>query len=241
MSYAPRNGREPPLLWLRRAIVSLPPLLMWSPALAHAVGGGDAGYIHEIWGVHLVPFAYLGAKHMVTGYDHLLFLFGVVFYLYNLRQVALYVSLFALGHSITMLSGYYFQIGLNPYLVDAFIGFSIVYKALDNMGVLRRWFGMQPDPRWATLVFGLVHGLGLSSRLMQFEISEHGLWPNLFAFNVGVEIGQILALSAILIALGFWRRSKAYGGQAYNANIILMIAGLGVTGSQVIEYLAGRT
>ncbi len=212
-----------------------------SSALAHGVTGGDAGYIHEVWGVQLGPFVYLGAKHMVTGYDHLLFLLGVIFYLYNLKHVAVYVSLFALGHSITMLLGYYFHWGLNAYLVDAIIGLSIVYKALDNMGVYEKWFGIQPDTKAATFVFGLFHGLGLSSRLMEFEISEHGLWPNLIAFNVGVEIGQILALAAILIGLGFWRRTPGFGRQAYNVNVALCLAGLVLTGLQLTSFLAQKS
>ena len=110
-------------------------MLAWpSPTLAHAVAEGDKGYIQEIAGVHLLPFIYLGAKHMVTGYDHILFLLGVIFFLYRLKHIALYVSLFALGHSTTMLLGVCFNIGINSYLIDAIIGLSVVYKALDNLG-----------------------------------------------------------------------------------------------------------
>ena len=178
-------------------------LLAWpSPTLAHAVAEGDKGYIQEIAGVHLLPFIYLGAKHMVTGYDHILFLLAVVFFLYRLNHVALYVSLFALGHSTTMLLGVYFNIGINSYLIDAIIGLSVVYKALDNLGAYQRWFGFQPNTKVATLVFGFFHGFGLSTKLIDYEISPDGLLPNLLAFNVGVEIGQLLALAAILIAHG---------------------------------------
>lgn len=100
-------------------------------ASAHNVTEGDTGYIQEIWGVHINPFMYLGAKHMVTGYDHILFLFGVVFFLYRMKHIAIYVSLFAFGHSITMLIGVYYGIKINPFIIDAIIGFSVVYKALD--------------------------------------------------------------------------------------------------------------
>ena len=205
-------------------------------ALAHAVTVGDKGYIQEISGVHLIPFAYLGAKHMVTGYDHILFLFGVIFFLYRLQHVALYVSLFALGHSTTMLFGVIFNVGINSYIIDAIIGFSIVYKSLDNMGAFRRWFGVQPDTRAATLIFGLFHGFGLSSKLIEYDIAPDGLIANILAFNVGVEIGQLLALSVILIAMGYWRRTASFGRHAYTANVVVMTAGFVLVGYQLAGY-----
>src|SRR5688572_28232014 len=178
-----------------------------SPALAHAAAEGDKGYIQEISGAHVLPFIYLGAKHMVTGYDHILFLLGVVFFLYRLNHVALYVSLFALGHSTTMLLGVYFNVGINSYLIDAIIGLSVVYKALDNMGAYQRWFGFQPNTKAATLGFGLFHGFGLSTKIIDYDISPDGLLPNLLAFNVGVEIGQLFALAASCSAIGSRRRT----------------------------------
>ena len=210
--------------------------LMASPAFAHAVAEGDKGYIQEIAGMHLLPFVYLGAKHMVTGYDHILFLLGVAFFLYRLNHVALYVSLFALGHSTTMLLGVYFNVGLNSYLIDAIIGLSVVYKALDNMGAYQRWLGFQPNTKVATLVFGLFHGFGLSTKIIKYEISPDGLVPNLLAFNVGVEIGQILALSAILIAMGYWRRTASFWRHAYAANVVIMTAGFVLIGYQLTGY-----
>jgi hypothetical protein len=213
----------------------------WSiAAAAHAVAEGDKGYIQEISGVHLLPFVYLGAKHMVTGYDHILFLLGVVFFLYRARHVALYVSLFALGHSTTMLLGVYFGIGIDSYLIDAVIGVSVVYKALDNLGAYQRWFGFQPDTRAATLFFGLCHGFGLSSKIVDYEISPNGLLPNLLAFNVGVEIGQLLALAGILIAMGFWRRSAGFWRHAYAANVAIMCAGFVLIGYQLTGYFVYR-
>ena len=197
---------------------------------------GDAGYIQEIWGVHLVPFAYLGAKHMVTGYDHILFLFGVVFFLYRIKDVALYVSLFAVGHSITMLAGVWFGWGVNAYIVDAVIGLSVVYKALDNLGAYQRWFGFQPNTKAATLIFGLVHGTGLATKILDYEISPDGLLPNLLAFNVGVEAGQILALVFILIVMGYWRKSDNFFRQAYIANVIMMTLGFMLFGYQFAGY-----
>lgn len=208
-------------------------LLFNAIAHAHGVADGDKGYIQEISGTHLLPFIYLGAKHMVTGYDHLLFLASVIFFLYKLKDIALYVSLFAVGHSITMLYGVYAGVNVNAYLIDAIIGLSVVYKALDNLGAYQRWFGVQPDTRIATLVFGLFHGFGLAAKIQEFEIARDGLLPNLLAFNVGVEIGQLLALGVILIAMGYWRRTAGFLKHAYTANVALMCAGFLLIGYQL--------
>ena len=205
-------------------------------AFAHNVTPGDAGYIQEIWGVHIIPFMYLGAKHMVTGYDHILFLFGVVFFLYRMKDVAIYVSIFALGHSVTMLAGVWFGWGVNAYVVDAIIGLSVVYKALDNLGAYQRWFGFQPDTKAATLIFGLFHGTGLATKILDYQLAEEGLLANLLAFNVGVEIGQILALAVILIVMGYWRKSPAFFRQAYTANVVMMSLGFMLMGYQITGY-----
>lgn len=205
-------------------------------AFAHAVADGDKGYIQEITGVNLISFLYLGAKHMVTGYDHILFLLGVIFFLYKMKHIGIYVSLFAIGHSVTMLAGVYFNFGINSYIIDAIIGLSIVYKALDNMGAYQRWFGFQPNTKAATLIFGLFHGFGLSSKILDYEISPDGLLPNLLAFNVGVEIGQLLALGAILIVMGFWRRTPSFLKHAYTANAVMMTAGFMLVGYQLTGY-----
>ena len=206
------------------------------PADAHAVAEGDKGYIQEITGLHLIPFMYLGAKHMVTGYDHILFLFAVIFFLYRMKHIAIYVSLFAIGHSTTMLLGVYFNTGINSHIIDAIIGFSIVYKALDNLGAFQRWFGFQPDTKAATLIFGFFHGFGLASKIIDYDVAPNGLLPNLLSFNVGVEIGQLLALSAILIAMGWWRRSSSFLRHAYTANVAIMSAGFVLVGYQLTGY-----
>ncbi len=204
--------------------------------LAHNVTEGDKGYIQEIVGPHLVPFLYLGAKHMVTGYDHLLFLLGVIFFLYRLKHVAVYVSLFALGHSLTMIAGVYFGWQVNAYLIDAIIGLSVVYKALDNLGAYQRWFGFQPNTKLATLIFGLFHGLGLATKILDYDIAPYGLLPNLLAFNVGVELGQISALAVMLIIMGFWRRTTTFTKHAYTANVVIMTAGFMLVGYQLTGY-----
>jgi hypothetical protein len=221
----------------RGLLLGLVCLLCVTPdAFAHAVTQGDKGYIQEISGVHGWPFIYLGAKHMVTGYDHILFLFGVIFFLYKLQHIAVYVSLFALGHSITMVLGVYFGIGINSYLIDAVIGFSVVYKALDNLGAFQRCLGYQPNTQAATLVFGLIHGLGLATQVQAYEMSPDGLVANLLAFNVGVEIGQLLALALILIGMGYWRRNAGFVRHAYSANVVLMSAGFVLMGLQLTGY-----
>ena len=208
-----------------------------SAAIAHAVAEGDKGYIQEISGINIIPFIYLGAKHMVTGYDHILFLFGVIFFLYKLKHIAVYVSLFALGHSTTMLLGVYFNIGINSYIIDAIIGLSVVYKALDNMGAFQRWLGIQPNTKLATLLFGFCHGFGLSSKILDYDIAPDGLVPNMLAFNVGVEVGQILALAAILIVMGYWRKRESFWRYAYSTNTVMMAAGFVLIGYQLTGYV----
>ncbi|MER8406466.1 HupE/UreJ family protein [Mesorhizobium sp. M1307] len=207
--------------------------MLTGAAFAHAVAAGDKGYIQEISGINVLPFIYLGAKHMVTGYDHILFLFGVIFFLYRMKHIGIYVSLFALGHSTTMLLGVYFNVGINSYIIDAIIGLSVVYKSLDNMGAFQRWLGFQPNTKIATLVFGFFHGFGLSTKIIEYNISPDGLVANLLAFNVGVEIGQLLALGAILIVMGYWRRTRSFWRHAYTANVIMMTAGFLLIGYQL--------
>lgn len=207
-------------------------------AFAHGVGDGDQLFIETSTGSQIVPFVYLGAKHMVTGYDHLLFLVGVIFFLHRLREVAGYVSLFSLGHSITLLYGVLSGTDVNPYLVDAVIGLSVVYKGLDNLGALRGWLGFQPDTRVAVGVFGLFHGFGLATKLQDFSLSPDGLVPNILAFNAGVEIGQFLALGMVLIGMGYWRRTSAFTRHARAVNLGLVFAGLGLVAYQMNSYFS---
>ncbi|WP_084676876.1 HupE/UreJ family protein [Massilia niastensis] len=235
------GGRRPARAGSHRLLLSIAGILMLtllaiSTAQAHGIAEGDKGYIQEISGVHFLAFMYLGAKHMFTGYDHILFLFGVIFFLYKLKDIGLYVSLFAIGHSTTMMAGVYFGTTINGYLIDAIIGLSVVYKALDNVGAFQRWFGVQPNTRVATLVFGLFHGFGLATKVQDYEISPDGLVTNMIAFNIGVEVGQLLALGTILIAMGFWRRSDSFLRHAYTANVAMMTCGFMLIGYQLAGY-----
>jgi hypothetical protein len=202
---------------------------------AHGVEGGDAAYLESVSGVQFFPLLYLGAKHMVTGYDHLLFLAGVIFFLYRLKDVALYVTLFAVGHSVTLLLGVLAGIHANAYIVDAIIGLSVVYKALENIGAFRR-MGLDIDSRIAVLLFGLAHGFGLSTKLQDLTLSRDGLVGNIVAFNIGVELGQFAALALILVALQLWRRSPSFQRHAYLTNVLIMTAGFALFGYQLTGY-----
>ncbi len=206
-------------------------------ALAHGVDEGTQQFLTTNEGVAILPFMYIGAKHMVTGYDHLLFLVGVIFFLYRPKDVLLYVSFFTLGHSLTLLLGVYQDIQVNSFLIDAIIGLSIVYKGFDNLGGFQRFFGFQPDTRAAVLIFGLFHGFGLATKLQDFEFAQEGLLQNLIAFNVGVEIGQFLALLFIVVALSFWRRYASYLRFSVVTNVALMSAGFLLTFYQLSGYV----
>ncbi|MGE0116169.1 MAG: HupE/UreJ family protein [Steroidobacteraceae bacterium] len=203
---------------------------------AHGVTEGDAGYLQNVQGVAFIPYLYLGAKHMVTGYDHLLFLAGVIFFLYRLKDVALYVTLFAIGHSTTLLLGVLAGIHANAYVVDAIIGLSVVYKAFENIGGFQR-LGIRIDTRAAVLLFGLAHGFGLSTKLQELTLSRQGLVANMIGFNIGVELGQFAALALILLAFNLWRRSEGFLRSAYVANVIIMAAGFVLFGYQLTGYL----
>lgn len=229
MSHGPRVLR--PLACLAACLA-----LAVAPLAAHGVSAADRAFL-ESGG--LSAFLYLGAKHMVTGYDHLLFLLGVIFFLYRLKDVALYVTLFAAGHSVTLLGGVIGGAHVNAWLVDAVIGLSVVYKALDNLGAFRRWFGVQPDTRAAVLLFGFVHGFGLATKLQDFALARTGLVPKIVAFNIGVEAGQFLALATILIAMAYWRRSAAFERQAFAGNVVIMTCGFLLLGYQLTGYFLG--
>lgn len=211
-----------------------------SGAIAHTITGNDANYVQAIDGPAVAPFIYLGAKHMVTGYDHLLYLLGVVFFLHSPIQVLRFVSLFAVGHSLTLLAGVLLHLRLNAFVIDAVIGFSIVYKAFENLGGLRGLGRWHPDPHTAVFAFGLVHGLGLASKLQAFTLSDNGLLINMLSFNLGVEIGQFLALGGIMLLLIVWRSRPGFAGSALMANTLLMSGGFILTVYQLMVWANAR-
>ena len=223
------------------AFAALAFLMLLAPdAFAHNVSKRDAAFVVSNQGAAIVPFLYLGAKHMVTGYDHLLFLVGVIFFLYRLKDVVLYVSLFTIGHSATLLLGVLGGVHANAYIVDAIIGFSVVYKAFDNMNGFRRLFGVEPNTKVAVLIFGLFHGFGLATKLQEFALSPDGLVANIVSFNVGVEIGQFLALAAVFIALSYWRARPGFLRHAFVTNTLLMTGGFILVGYQLTGYMVNR-
>jgi hypothetical protein len=226
----------PPLLspGVRRAALLLLGVmlaLMSSTLWAHGVNENDKAFIEGASGVNIIPYMYLGAKHMVTGYDHLLFLAGVIFFLYRLKDVGAYVTLFAIGHSTTLLLGVIFDIRANPFIIDAIIGLSVVYKAIDNLDGFRTWFGFSPNPKAAVLIFGFFHGFGLATKLQELTLAKDGMIPNL-----GVEMGQFMALTIILLLMNLWRMSDSFRRSAIVANAALMTAGFVLIGYQLAGY-----
>ena len=179
-----------------------------------------------------MPYMYLGAKHMVTGYDHLLYLAGVIFFLREVRDVVKFVSLFTLGHSLTLLFGVLSGVHINVFLIDAIIGLSVCYKALENLGTIRFI-----DPKLAVFGFGLFHGFGLATKLQDIALSEEGLLTNMIAFNVGVEMGQVLALMFLMLLFVWMRSLTGFSTIARNANLLLFGAGLILFGLHSVGFL----
>lgn len=207
---------------------------------AHGVDEGTKNFLIGNEGVAFVPFLYIGAKHMVTGYDHLLFLVGIIFFLYRPKEILLYVSFFTVGHSLTLLLGVLGDISINAYLIDAIIALSIVYKGFDNLGGFKQILGYQPNTKAAVLIFGLFHGFGLASKLQEFEFSDEGLLTNILSFNIGVEIGQFIALGIVLLIFTIWRQYKSFIKFSVLTNIFLMVAGFILMGYQLTGYFMAQ-
>ncbi|MEM1188993.1 MAG: HupE/UreJ family protein [Pseudomonadota bacterium] len=225
------NGAARCAYWL----VPILGLLFSGDAGAHGVDDSTRSFLTGVEGLQIGPFLYIGAKHMVTGYDHLLFLFGVVFLLDRMRDVLVYVTLFTIGHSTTLLLGVLAGVEANAYVVDAIIGLSVVYKGFDNLDGFRSLLGFRPNPRSMVLGFGLIHGLGLATKLQDFDLPRDNLFGNLLAFNGGVELGQLLALSLMLVVTGLWREQASFSRASWLTNTLLMTAGVVL----IIYQLAG--
>lgn len=219
-------------------IVGLFCLMSAIAASAHGVDENTKQFLLGNEGVSIVPFLYIGAKHMVTGYDHILFLVGVIFFLYRTKDVLIYVTLFTLGHSLTLMFGVLFNIGVNAYLIDAIIGFSIVYKGFDNLGGFQRLLGFQPNTKAAVFIFGLFHGFGLATKIQEFNLPKNGLLENLIAFNVGVEFGQFFALMIVLVVISIWRRHSSFLRFSLATNVLLMSCGFMLMGYQLAGYFS---
>ena len=195
-------------------------------ALAHGISEEDkqrmldGGYLQYVG---------LGAGHMLTGYDHLLFLFGVVFFLTTFKDVVKFVTVFTIGHCITLIFATFFKITWNYWLVDAIIAISVIYKGFDNIGGFQRHFNM-PSPNLVKMVFafGLLHGFGLSTRLQQLPLGDDPwqMLMRILSFNVGVEVGQIAALVVMVSVLAIWRKRESFAKFSYTANLGLIAAGV---------------
>ena len=205
-------------------------------AYGHGVDEETQSFLTTNKGIAFGPFLYIGAKHMITGYDHLLFLVGVIFFLNRAKEIITYVSFFTIGHSATLLFGVMADINVNTYIIDAIIGLSIVYKGFDNLGGFKKIFGKQPNTKGAVLIFGLFHGFGLATKLQEFEFDKEGLFANLLGFNLGVEIGQFLALGFVLLIILFWRQYSSYIKFSKLTNLLLMAAGFLLLGYQLTGY-----
>jgi hypothetical protein len=237
--HEPMTNHHRPIL-IAIAVVVVLAFVLPASLSAHNVSKRDAAFVASNQGAAMAAFVYLGAKHMVTGYDHLLFLVGVIFFLYRLKDVVQYVSLFTIGHSATLLLGVLYGLHANAYVVDAIIGFSVVYKAFDNMDGFKRVLGYQPNTKIAVLVFGLFHGFGLATKLQEFALSPKGLVANIISFNVGVEVGQVLALSAVFLILAYWRTRPGFLQHAFATNTLLMVGGFLLVGYQLTGYVVAQ-
>jgi hypothetical protein len=216
----------------------LPALLMLAPLLASAHGISEADRQRMLDGSYL-QYIGLGASHMLTGYDHLLFLLGVVFFLTTFKDVAKFVTVFTVGHCITLIFATYFRISWNYYLVDAIIAISVIYKGFDNNGGFQKHFDMKsPNLLAAVFGFGLLHGFGLSTRLQQLPLGDDnaGMLLRILSFNVGVEVGQIAALLVMVTLLATWRHRPSFRRFSFAANLGLIYAGVYLLFTQLHGY-----
>jgi len=237
-SFSWGGGRRRSLLTACLALLGV--TLFSALAYAHGVTGKDAAYIETVRGAAIGPFLYLGSKHMLTGYDHMLFLVGVVFFLRRFRDIIQYVTLFTLGHSLTLLLGVFAGIRVNPYIIDAIIGLSVAYMGFVNMGGFRQLLGFEPNNKLSVLVFGLFHGFGLATKVQEFHLVPEGLVTNILSFNVGIELGQFAGLSLVLLALTIWRMRASFMRHALAANTVLMAGGFLLVGYQLSGYFLAQ-
>jgi len=223
---------------MNKIILSILPLVFSVPTLAHGISEDakramiEGGYLKYIW---------LGAEHMITGYDHLLFLFGVIFFLTTFKDIVKFISVFTLGHSITLIFATFMGITANYWLVDAVIALSVCYKGFDNNNRFKSYLGLEKSPNLLlmVLIFGLIHGFGLSTRLQQLPLGEKGqeMLMRIISFNVGVELGQIAALVVMLFVMKELRNLKLFKNLSKVLNDGLVLAGFLLLLMQLHGYL----
>lgn len=189
----------------------------------------------------LLAYILVGAKHMLTGYDHLLFLAGVIFYLKGFKDIVRFITVFTIGHSITLIGATYLGIKANEHLIDAVIAVSVIYKGFENLGGFQKWFKTDsPNLLLMVFLFGLIHGFGLSTRLQSFDLGAEQFLLKIVSFNVGVELGQVLALIPIVFIITRWQKLKSYAAFYRAANTYLVIAGIGLLIYQLYGYFQGH-
>ena len=205
---------------------------------AHGVSPTDQEILRNggLWSYILV-----GAKHMVTGYDHILFLVGVIFYLDNLKDIVKFITIFTIGHSITLIFATLFGIKADEHLIDAVIALSVLYKGFENLGGFQKFFNIKsPHLLLMVLLFGLIHGFGLSTRLQGFDIGNENILAKIICFNIGVEFGQIAALIPIVFLITLWKKYNSYNAFYKYANWFLVFAGIGLFIFQMYGYFHGE-
>lgn len=208
---------------MSKFLIGLAGLLLASGVLAHGMSLSDK---QRFLDAGFVEYVELGASHMLTGYDHLLFLFGVIFFLTRFRDILKFITAFTLGHSVTLIFATLYGIQANYYLVDAVIALTVCYKAFENLDGFKRYLNSRsPNLTWMVFGFGLIHGFGLSTRLQQLPLGDEGIVTKILAFNVGVEIGQVIALTVLLLLLSGWRRTESFARFSRVSNVGLMLAG----------------
>ena len=205
---------------------------------AHGVSDSDQAILNS---GGLLSYIFVGAKHMVTGYDHLLFLAGVIFYLNNFKDIVRFITVFTIGHSITLIGATYLSITANEHLIDAIIALSVLYKGFENLGGFEKVFKIKsPNLLLMVLIFGLIHGFGLSTRLQSFQLGDQQFLAKIICFNIGVELGQILALIPIVFLITKWKKMESYTAFYKAANAYLILAGIGLFIYQMYGYVYGH-
>ena len=204
---------------------------------AHGVSSADQETLSN---GGLMAYILVGAKHMVTGYDHLLFLAGVIFYLSGFKDIVKFITAFTIGHSITLISATYLGIQANEHLIDAVIALSVLYKGFENLDGFKKYFNTDsPNLLGMVIIFGLIHGFGLSTRLQSFDMGTEDFLAKIVCFNVGVELGQIAALIPIVFIITRWQKLKSYQAFYKSVNTYLIIAGVGLFVYQMYGYFNG--
>ncbi|NVN19297.1 HupE/UreJ family protein [Muricauda sp. HICW] len=226
-----------PIKAIRTKTFILTTLFFPTLLMAHDVSSSDQLLLDNggLW-----SYIWVGAKHMVTGYDHLLFLAGVIFFLKGFRDIIKFITIFTLGHSITLLGGTYLGIQVNEYLIDAIIALSVLYKGFENLEGFNKLGVKVPNLLFMVFLFGLIHGLGLSTRLQTFDMGQDQFLLKIISFNVGVELGQIVALIPIILLINIWKGKSSYEAFYKASNVYLIIAGFGLFAYQMYGYFNGH-